>query len=169
MIYWINGAYGVGKSTVAETLQKKLAKAHIFDAEEVGNAVRDNYPKECKDSIIFEGYPLWREMNYQLLKDIDRRYDGDIIVPMTLVMEESYTDIIKRLREDNIKVCYIFLDGDWQTIHDRILKRGEEEGCWCMENIGMCLEAQQNDSRAVHIYTVGKSPEEIVEEILAVE
>ena len=85
-----------------------------------------------------------------MLKDIDRRYDGDIIVPMTLVMEESYT-------------------GDWQTIHDRILKRGEEEGCWCMENIGMCLEAQQNDSRAVHIYTVGKSPEEIVEEILAVE
>ena len=48
-----------------------------------------------------------RETNYQLLKDIDRRYDGDIVVPMTLVMEESYTDIIKRLREDNIKVCYI--------------------------------------------------------------
>lgn len=45
MIYWINGAYGVGKSTVAETLQKKLAKAHIFDAEEVGNAVRDNLPE----------------------------------------------------------------------------------------------------------------------------
>ncbi len=38
-----------------------------------------------------------------------------------------------------------------------------------MENIGMCLEAQQNDSRAVHIPTVGKSPEEIVAEILAVE
>lgn len=57
MIYWINGAYGVGKSTVAEQLRAKLPKAHIFDAEEVGNAVRDNYPEECKHSIIFEGYP----------------------------------------------------------------------------------------------------------------
>ena len=35
MIYWINGAYGVGKSTIAECLKKKLTKAHIFDAEEV--------------------------------------------------------------------------------------------------------------------------------------
>ena len=50
MIYWINGAYGVGKSTVAEQLRAKLPKAHIFDAEEVGNAVRDNYPEECKHS-----------------------------------------------------------------------------------------------------------------------
>ena len=39
MIYWINGPYGVGKSTVAEALQKMLPKAHIFDAEEVGNAI----------------------------------------------------------------------------------------------------------------------------------
>ena len=54
MIYWINGAYGVGKSTVAEYLKKKLNKAHIFDAEEVGNAIRDNYPEESKHSVIFE-------------------------------------------------------------------------------------------------------------------
>ena len=73
MIYWINGAYGVGKSTVAEQLRAKLPKAHIFDAEEVGNAVRDNYPEECKHSIIFEGYPLWRELNCKLLKDISRK------------------------------------------------------------------------------------------------
>lgn len=38
MIYWINGAYGVDKSTIAECLKKKLTKAHIFDAEEVRNA-----------------------------------------------------------------------------------------------------------------------------------
>ena len=28
MIYWINGPYGVGKSTVAEALQKMLPKAN---------------------------------------------------------------------------------------------------------------------------------------------
>ena len=39
MIYWINGAYGIGKSTIAECLKKKLGKAHIFDAEEVGYAI----------------------------------------------------------------------------------------------------------------------------------
>ncbi len=35
MIYWINGAYGVGKSTIALELKKKLKKAIIYDAEEI--------------------------------------------------------------------------------------------------------------------------------------
>ena len=44
MIIWISGAYGVGKSTLAEAMAAKMETAHIFDAEEVGNAVRENYP-----------------------------------------------------------------------------------------------------------------------------
>lgn len=44
MIVWISGPYGVGKSTIAEAISAKLDNALIFDAEEVGNAVRGNYP-----------------------------------------------------------------------------------------------------------------------------
>lgn len=166
MIYWISGAYGVGKSTVAEQLKMRLAKAHIFDAEEVGNAVRDNYPKECRHSIVFEGYPLWRELNYRLLKDINSKYDGDIIVPMTLILDVSYTEIIRRLIEDGIYVGYVILDGDRQTVHDRILKRGEDEECWCMKNIQTCIDAQRGDKRAVHINTIGRTPGAIADEII---
>lgn len=46
MIVWISGAYGVGKSTLAAALAGKFEDAMIFDAEEVGNAVRGNYPGE---------------------------------------------------------------------------------------------------------------------------
>ena len=46
MIYWINGSYGVGKTTIAECLVKELKKAYIFDPEAVGNAVKDNHPEE---------------------------------------------------------------------------------------------------------------------------
>ena len=166
MIYWINGAYGVGKSTVAECLKKKLNKAHIFDAEEVGNAIRDNYPEESKHSVIFEDYPLWRETNYKLLLDISSKYDGDIIVPMTLIREESYIDIIKKLQDNGISVKYTFLDGDYQTIRDRIISRGEKEDCWCMQNINTCLEIQNNENHAIHINSINQTPEQIVKMIL---
>ena len=165
-IYWINGAYGVGKSTIAECLKKELTKAHIFDAEEVGNAIRDNYPEEVKQSVIFEDYPLWRETNHRLLLDITKKFDGDIIVPMTLIREESYFEIIKKLEDSGISIKYIFLDGDYQTIHDRIIARGEKEDCWCMQNINNCLDIQNSEKHAIHINTVGKTPEEIVKMII---
>jgi len=165
-IYWINGAYGVGKSTIAECLKKKLTKAHIVDAEEVGNAIRDNYPEEVKHSVIFEDYPLWRETNYRLLLDITNKFDGDIIVPMTLIREESYFEIIKKLEDSGISIKYIFLDGDYQTIHDRIIARGEKEDCWCMQNIKYCLDIQNSEKHAIHINTVGKTPEEIIKMII---
>ena len=56
MIIWISRPYGVGKSTLAEAMAAKMKNALIFDAEEVGNAVRGNYP-DCPYGYIFEDYP----------------------------------------------------------------------------------------------------------------
>ena len=58
MIIWISGPYGVGKTTLAEAMAAKMDNALVFDAEEVGNAVRGNYP-DCPYGYIFEDYPLW--------------------------------------------------------------------------------------------------------------
>ena len=87
-------------------------------------------------------------------------------MPMTLVLDVSYTEIIQRLTDGGISVGYVILDGDRQTIHDRIIKRGEEEDRWCMNNIQTCLDAQCGDMRAEHINTVGRTPDEIADEII---
>ena len=133
MIVWISGAYGVGKSTLAEAMAAKMKNALIFDAEEVGNAVRGSYP-DCPYGYIFEDYPLWGEFCYMLLKDVHEKFHKDILVPMTLLRAESYS-IIEKLIRDGIDTRLIVLEASYQTVHDRILARGEEEGCWCMENI----------------------------------
>lgn len=159
MILWISGAYGVGKSTLAEALAEKMENALIFDAEEVGNAVRENYPG-CPYGYIFEDYPLWGTFCYLLLKDIHEKFHKDILVPMTLMRKESY-DILEKLNKDGIQTRLIILDASYQTVHDRILARGEEEGCWCMENI----EPAATGSAAlpgIHIGTDGKSVDELV-------
>ena len=80
--------------------------------------------------------------------------------------KESYDNIIKRLKDNNVEILYFFLDGDYKTIHDRILKRGEDEDSWCTQNVKMCLDDQNNDSTAIHIDTVDKTSEEIVKEII---
>ena len=165
MIIWISGAYGVGKSTLAEVLVNKIENAMIFDAEEVGNAVRENYPDEPY-GVIYEDYPLWCDFNYMLLKDIHSTFHRNILVPMTLVRQNSYSKIIERLINDGIETRLVILEGTYQSIHDRILARGEDEDCWCMENI----ETSSNGSRGVtggyHISTDSKSVDELVQIVL---
>ena len=111
MIYWLNGAYGAGKTTVSRHLVELLRNGHVFDPELIGNGIQDNYP-ESLFFDTFEQYPLWLELNYLLLKDLYSRYDGDIVVPMTLLKRESYDRIIKRLKDDGVEVRYIYLDAD---------------------------------------------------------
>ena len=163
MIIWISGPYGVGKSTLAEAMAAKMKNALIFDAEEVGNAVRGNYP-DCSYGYIFEDYPLWSEFCYMLLTDIHEKFHKDILVPMTLLRKESY-GIIEKLNRDGIDTRLVVLEASYQTVHDRILARGEEEGCWCMENI----ELARDGSAAlpgIHVQTDSKTVDELCDEVL---
>lgn len=166
MIIWISGAYGVGKSTLAESLANKLDDTLIFDAEEVGNAVRGNYP-DCPYGYIFEGYPLWCEFCYKLLTDIHNSFHKNILVPMTLVRRESYTAIIERLVKSGIETHLIILEASHQIIHDRILARGEDEGCWCMENIEMSRINSRTLPGGIHINTDNISPDKLSDIVLS--
>lgn len=165
MIYWINGAYGAGKTTAALSLKDLLPSAHLFDPEMIGNAVRENYP-ETFYRETFEEYPLWLEFSYRFLKELNGSFDGDIIVPMTLLRETSYDAILQKLKDDGAAVRYVFLDADAETLRTRLIDSGREEpDSWCVRHIPACLNAQKNDCHAVHINSIGRSPDEIAREI----
>ena len=164
MIIWISGPYGVGKSTLAEALAARLGDAWVFDAEAVGNAVRDNYP-DRPYGLIFEDYPLWGAFCVRLLRDIHGTSGKTILVPMTLLRLESF-QIIEALRSAGVPTELIILDASAQTVHDRILARGEAEGCWCMDHI----ELSRTGSAALpglHVQTDGRTVEELCDAVLA--
>ncbi len=165
MILWINGPYGVGKSTLAEELRRLKPDSLIFDAEAVGNAVRENMPPD-KYSAVFEGYPLWFKFCSELLTEISKSFLGDIFVPMTLIYPDSFEKIAAPLRECGIDIRHILLESDYQTVHDRILERGEDEDCWCIENIGLCLENQSEFGGVIRIKSVGAPAKELAKEVL---
>ncbi len=165
MVIWLSGAYGVGKSAVAKALCEKLPDALVFDAEEVGNAVRGSYP-DCPYGYIFEDYPLWAEFCYQLIRDVHNTFQKDILVDMTLVRETSRVNILDRLRADGIEVRYFVLTASRQTIHDRILARGEDEGCWCMENLDMAMAASAAIPGSTPVSTEDRSADAVAEDVL---
>ena len=80
-------------------------------------------------------------------------------MPMTLVRSASYR-IIQALERDGIETFFIVLEASHQSIHDRIIARGEEEGCWCMENIEMARSGCAALPGS-HIDTEGRDVEEL--------
>lgn len=140
MILWLNGPYGVGKSTLAEALHAAMPDSFIFDAEQVGNAIRDNLPKVFYRET-FEEFPLWHDTCVQLLTRISRGYAGHVLVPMTLALPES-AETINRIRQQGADVRHVILTAEADEILRRIVAREEAPDCWCARQIGRCLAAQ---------------------------
>ena len=83
---------------------------------------------------------------------------------MTLLREESYS-IISNLQQDGIDTRLIILEASYNTVHDRILARGEKEGCWCMENIELARTGTVK-LPGIHVPTDGKTVDELCEFII---
>lgn len=164
MILWISGAYGVGKSTLAEKLQTQLQGSMLFDAEELGNVVRSSYP-DCPYGYIFEDYPLWAEFCVRLLSDIHQRFQRTLIVPMTLLRLYSYSQILQPLKNCGIDTRLIVLNASFDTIHDRILARGEDEDCWCMKNAPLAIAGSAALPADLFLTTDGRSVDSLASEV----
>ena len=55
MIIWINGAFGAGKTTLAEELHRRLPDAVMFDPEDVGGMLW----KWMRPNGDFQDLPSW--------------------------------------------------------------------------------------------------------------
>lgn len=163
MILWLNGPYGIGKSTLAEALNRRLTNTFIFDAEQLGNAIRDNMPESFYHET-FEEVPLWREICVRMLGEISRNDPGHVLVPMTL-MQPMSIDIFERLKDAGADVRHVMLYADEAVVHRRICERGEDEDCWCARQTRRCLDSQR-DMPVDLLLNAHDSPENLADEII---
>ena len=162
MVVWINGAYGAGKSTVAERLRDMLPGAVLFDAEEVGNGVRDNL-EPLEYHTEFPDYAIWREFVARLLAEMAARTEGPILVPMTVLNNAYMAEIRDGLGD--VPFCHIVLDLPIEEIRARVLKRGETPEHWCFQQADRCTELLST-LEGLHVDASG-TVEEIAGQIVA--
>ena len=94
MIIWINGSFGIGKTSTAELLKNELDKSIIYDPEEIGGFLSNMFNHEKDD---FQDYELWRILNSDILKYMCSVYEI-VIVPMTITNKNYYDEIINQLK-----------------------------------------------------------------------
>ncbi|CAI9385779.1 MULTISPECIES: AAA family ATPase [Bacillaceae] len=167
MIIWINGTFGSGKTTTAYELEKRVEKAFVFDPESFGYVLMKNIPKSLQKED-FQDFPIWRETNYSLLKQIAINYEGIIIVPMTITNEEYFHEILSRLRKDQIRVKHVTLMASKATIKKRLRSRLEGENSWAYKQAAARLQQLQRPLFKEHVETDDLTVEEVLEKIAQV-
>lgn len=165
MIIWINGCFGVGKTETANRLHTLIENSYVYDPEQVGAFLWNNFPDALKYKGDFQDIELWRTFNYEYIKYIYHNFNGHIIIPMTLVNPNYYREIIGRLQADGIELCHFILIAPKEIIAARLIHRGEKKGCWAEQQIDRCLKAFHGSIRGEIVDTTKLNINEVAEYI----
>ncbi len=165
---WLNGCFGVGKSAVAGALCRAIPGAFLFDPEQVGAFLWENFPPPMRRQGDFQDLPLWRSITFEMLRYLSREYAGPLIVPMTVASAQYRSEIFGRLEAEGIRVRAFLLTAPRETVLARLRGRGEEPGCWAERQLDRCLAAFARGGFGEPLDAEVLTPEELAGQIAAV-
>lgn len=166
MIILINGAFGVGKTTVANKLLKTMKNSMLYDPEEIGFMLRNIITEDIKHSIEktdnFQDLELWKVLVVQVAELLKMKYSKTLMVPMTIFNKEYFQYILDGFKKIDEQTFHFCLTANEETIFERLRLRGEIEGNWCFQQTQKCVEAYKDKCFDKHIITDGVSVNDIV-------
>lgn len=118
MMIWINGAFGAGKTTLAEELHRRLPDALAFDPEYVGYILTRWVPGP--ESGDFQDIPLWRRLIAEFAIGMSADYGRPLIIPMTLVNPAYRDEVFGLISRAGERVLHVFLDVPPEELRRRI-------------------------------------------------
>ena len=175
MIIWINGAFGAGKTSLAQALAPKLPEAITFDPELLGTILSRTVPPA--PSRDFQDLPIWRESTVSTILMLRRHYQADLIVPMTLVNPDYINEIFTALEAKGHKLLHVFLKVDRDTLVERIKaqiiasedpERDDFIRQWRLAQVDRCLDAEAfMPAKTVFLDSGRNTTDQLANEVLA--
>ena len=168
MIIMLNGPFGVGKSTVAQLLHDRLPRSMIYDPEVVGAALRvltEGIRTPDEETDDFQDLALWPSLTVLVAEQLYRRYQRDLIVPMTIAHPVYLATITAGLGAIAPPLHHFCLVASPETVHMRLLDRGGSIE-WPWRKSQDCIPRFSDSRFAAHIDTQDRSPKAIAQVIL---
>ncbi len=169
----INGAFGVGKSSVARIFRNRVKGSRLYDPERIGYVLR-RLPRWFPGSTaMLDDYResrLWRALTVHAIR-VCAVVARPLIVPMSLDL--GLLDVLRSaLTASGCRVVHVCLVAPETTVHARLATRGvsptSSEGEWVYPRASAaCRDHSASDAFAHRIDTDRKDPHAIVDELVA--
>jgi hypothetical protein len=165
MIIVVNGPFGVGKSTAARLLVKRLPGAMLYDPEVIGFILRRGgrpviKAADYQDLAVWRGLTAWGA-------SILRRIRPTLVVPMALWRHDYFTQLIASLHHADPDVRCFRLTATQRTLRQRILASTDEAARpWRLDHVMSGLTAAADPVFGIEVATEGRTPAEVVENVL---
>ena len=169
MIIFINGAFGVGKTTIAEKLIERIPDSMLYDPEEVGSMLW-KILKPIGVSGDFQDFAAWRPLVSSVARELQNAYKSILVIPMTIWRTDYFNEVIDGLRLVDPNLYHFCLTAPLEVTHQRLRQRAQHEerepDAWAFQQTEKCIGAFRSSLFDERINTLNRSSDEIAEYIL---
>lgn len=161
MYILLNGAFGIGKTTVAKSLRRLLVDAVILDPERIG-LVLQRLPGYRRSD--FQHLAAWRRLTVVWGRTVGR-FRPTVIIPMAFSEPAYLNEVRSGLGATGRPVLHFCLTAPLHVVRERLAARGEPlsdpHWAWVHRRAAECCQAHERPEFAVQVPTAGLSPEAI--------
>jgi RNase adaptor protein for sRNA GlmZ degradation len=118
MMIWINGTFGVGKTTTGQALVEAQPALRLFDPEAVGYMLMNSLKDQAFSD--FQDLPAWRALVPATALEIRRHAGQHLVAVQTVLREDYWAELKASFNELDDQVVHVVLDADEETLRNRI-------------------------------------------------
>lgn len=167
MIVFINGPFGVGKTTLANVLVERLPNTMIFDPEEIGSMLLRMLGPHANVND-FQDLALWRSLTVEIGGGLRSEYRKDLVVPMSIFRHDYLDQIVNGLRAVEPKLTIVQLVASHETLVQRIDTSDDIDARhWRLLRLGAFSSDPPDRALGEPIDTDARTPSDIADNILA--
>ncbi len=166
MIIFLNGPFGVGKTTTAQLLVARLPHAMVYDPEVMGSYLHSLL--QTVDPVAdFQDYELWRTLTVEVARLLRVTYERTLIVPMTITRQDYYANILHGFRQIDPDVGCVRLVASMEVLRQRIEASDDEQARgWRLDHMAQGLTALSDPVFGIEVQTDTCTPADVVDTIL---
>jgi hypothetical protein len=135
VILWLNGAFGVGKTTTAQALRERAPTWRPFDPEQVGMLLTASLTGVTFND--FQELPPWRSLVPAVASEVSEFTGDDLLVVQTVLVQDYWDEMQASFGERQQKVVHVLLDAPATVLESRIrgdsIERSAEK--WWLDHV----------------------------------